>query len=330
MTELLLAVDGGNAKTDLALISAEGELIALARGPGSSPHEHGLEGALDRIEALLVQALDGRAHAPIASADLLLAGVDFPGEVVAARERVEQRGWARHVVVGNDTLALLRTGTDRGWGVAVVCGAGINCLGVGPDGRQAWFPALGDITGDWGGGYDLGLAAIAAAARSEDGRGPATSLEQRVPAHFGVASMLELAEAVHLGRLRKRRFVELAPIVIAEAGSDEVAREIVRRLADEIVAFVRVALARIGPLGEPAEIVLGGGILGARDPLLNGAVDAGLAGLGVPLFTTVVDSPPVVGAALLGLDRVGAPPSAHARLRRELHPDEPLAEVLHG
>jgi N-acetylglucosamine kinase-like BadF-type ATPase len=151
-----------------------------------------------------------------------------------------------------------------------------------------------------------------------------------VPAHFGVASMLELAEAVHLGRLRKRRFVELAPIVIAEAGSDEVAREIVRRLADEIVAFVRVALARIGPLGEPAEIVLGGGILGARDPLLNGAVDAGLAGLGVPLFTTVVDSPPVVGAALLGLDRVGAPPSAHARLRRELHPDEPLAEVLHG
>src|SRR5262249_9819931 len=161
MTELLLAVDGGNAKTDLALVSGEGEVLAFVRGPGSSPHEHGVDGALDRIEALVAEALaiaglsDG-ARPPIATADLLLAGVDFPREVLVARERAERRGWAQRVEVGNDTLALFRAGTDRNWGVAVVCGAGINCLGVGPDGREARFPALGEITGDWGGGYDLG------------------------------------------------------------------------------------------------------------------------------------------------------------------------------
>ena len=80
---------------------------------------------------------------------------------------------------GNDTFAVLRAGTAHGWGVAVVCGAGINCVGVARDGRQVRFPALGSITGDWGGGYDVGLAAVSAAARSEDGRGPRTSLEQR-------------------------------------------------------------------------------------------------------------------------------------------------------
>ena len=90
-------------------------------------------------------------------------------------------GWAARTIVGNDTFAVLRAGTERGWGVAVVCGAGINCVGVAPDGRQARFPALGSITGDWGGGYDVGLAAVSAAARSEDGRGPRTSLEQAVP-----------------------------------------------------------------------------------------------------------------------------------------------------
>ena len=94
---------------------------------------------------------------------------------------------------------MLRAGTERGWGVAVVCGAGINCVGVGPDGRHARFPALGAITGDWGGGFDLGLAALSAAARSEDGRGPRTPLEQAVPAHFGLATPRELAEAIHLG-----------------------------------------------------------------------------------------------------------------------------------
>jgi hypothetical protein len=96
------------------------------------------------------------------------------------------------------------------------------------------------------------------------------------------------------------------------------------------VAFVRVALERIGPLGEPAEVLLGGGILRARDPLLLDAVDAGLAALGVPLTTVVVNAPPVVGAALLALDRLGASASAHERLRRELHPDDRLAEVFHG
>ncbi len=330
MTDVLLAVDGGNAKTDLALVSAEGELRAFVRGPGSSPHEFGVDGALDRIEALLAEALSVAGRPQIAIADLSLAGVDFPHEVTVARERVEQRGWARRVAVGNDTLALLRAGTDRGWGVAVVCGAGINCVGIGPGGRHAWFPALGDITGDWGGGYDLGMAAVSAAARSEDGRGPTTSLARSVPAHFGLDSMLALAEAVHLSTLPKRRFVELAPLVLAEAPSDLVAAGIVRRLADEVVAFARVALARLAPLDEPVDVVLGGGILRSRDPLLLGAIETDLATLGVPLRTTVVDAPPVVGAALLGLDKLGAPPAARERVRRELTPEDRLAEVFHG
>jgi N-acetylglucosamine kinase-like BadF-type ATPase len=328
VTATILAVDGGNAKTDLALVSAEGAVLALVRGPGSSPHEHGLDGALDRIEALLTEAQLTAGARELAIADLSLAGVDFPHEVEKARRRIEQRGWAPRVEVGNDTHALLRAGTDRGWGVAVVCGAGINCAGIGPDGREARFPALGDITGDWGGGYDLGLAAVFAAARSEDGRGPRTSLEQSVAAHFGVPSLLALAEAVHLNRLSKRRFVELAPLVLAEAPQDAVAAELIDRLAQEIVAFVRVALERIGPLAEPADVVLGGGILRARHPQLLGGVEAGLAELQVPLTTRVVDAPPVVGAALLGLDRLGAPDAARDRVRRELAPE--MAEVSHG
>ena len=103
---------------------------------------------------------------------MFLAGVDFPSEEQSLREALEERRIAGHVVVGNDTLALLRAGTERGWGVAVVCGAGINCVGVAPDGRHVRFPALGAITGDWGGGYDVGAAALFAAARCEDGRGP--------------------------------------------------------------------------------------------------------------------------------------------------------------
>lgn len=326
MSGLVLAVDGGNAKTDLALIATDGRVHAFVRGPGSSPHEHGVDGALDRIEALLIEAgVDG----PVAYAELLLAGVDFPSEVETVQRRAQERGWAERVEVANDTFAVLRAGTDRGFGVAVVCGAGINCLGVGPDGRQARFPALGPITGDWGGGQDVGLAAVVAAARSEDGRGPRTVLERAVPAHFGVGTPFGLAEAVHAGSIAQRRFVELAPIVLAEAADDAVAAEIVGRLADEVVTLVRVALARIGPIDD-ADIVLGGGLMQARDPRLLAAIEAGLAELGIHRAPTVVDAPPVVGAALRALDTLGAAPAAYARLRSELTADDRLAEATRG
>jgi len=323
MSALLLAVDGGNAKTDLALVSSDGSLLSLVRGPGSSPHEHGIEGALDRIEALVIEA---GAEGPVAHAELLLAGVDFPSEVRSVQTRARARGWAERVEVANDTYAVLRAGTDRGWGVAVVCGAGINCLGIGPDGREARFPALGEVTGDWGGGQDVGSAAVWSAARSEDGRGPRTSLEELVPGYFGLETPLQLAEAVHTGAIARRRFVELAPIVLGEAASDLVAAGIVARLADEVVALVRVALERIGPIDEPADVVLGGGLMQARNAQLLDAIEDGLAALDVPHSLAVVDAPPVVGAALRALDALGAEPSAHARLRS----DDRLAEVAYG
>jgi len=323
MSVAVLAVDGGNSKTDLALVEADGSVLALVRGPLSSPHHLGVEGCLAVLDGLLERALrdaglatpDGRV-AEVAA--LLMAGVDFPSEEETLREAVAERGWAPRVHVGNDTFAVLRAGTERGWGVAVTCGAGINCVGVAPDGRHARFPALGAITGDWGGGYDLGLAAVSAAARSEDGRGPRTSLERAVPAHFGLTTPSELAEAIHRGRIGQRRMIELAPLVLAEAADDAVAAEIVQRLAAEVVALARVALTRLDLAQEPVEVLLGGGVLQDVDGDLLAAIDAGLREDAPAAAARPTASPAIVGAALLGLDELAVGRDAQERLRREL------------
>jgi N-acetylglucosamine kinase-like BadF-type ATPase len=314
-----IAVDGGNSKTDLALVRDDGEVLAAVRGSLSSPHHLGLDGALEVLEGLRHDAAEtAGTNGTAAIAQLLLAGVDFPAEEARVRDAIAARGWAETTVVGNDTFAVLRAGTERGWGVAVVCGAGINCVGVSSDGRHARFPALGSITGDWGGGYDLGLAAVSAAARSEDGRGPKTSLEHAVPAHFGLRTPLDLAEAVHTGRIPMRRMLELSPLLLAAAEHDEVAAEIVDRLADEVVALARAALLRLEVIDEPAEVLLGGGVLSATDGEVIAAIEQRLQRV-APLATVRrAASPPVVGAALLALDELGADASAQRRLRDEL------------
>jgi N-acetylglucosamine kinase-like BadF-type ATPase len=213
---------------------------------------------------------------------------------------------------------VLRAGTDSGWGVAVVCGAGINCVGVAPDGRQARFPSLGAITGDWGGGYDLGMGALWAAARSEDGRGEKTSLEHAVPAHFGLDTPLELAAAIHTGKIRTRRVVELAPLVLAAADEDPVAAELTERLAGEVVTMARVALERLDLLERPVEVVLGGGVLGGGNGNLLGAIEAGLHAVSPNVSIHPPAAPPIVGAALLALDEVGADPETLTRARAAL------------
>ena len=53
---LVLAVDGGNFKTDLALLDASGVLLSHVRGGGSNPHNLGVEGC---VEVLETRAGDG-------------------------------------------------------------------------------------------------------------------------------------------------------------------------------------------------------------------------------------------------------------------------------
>jgi N-acetylglucosamine kinase-like BadF-type ATPase len=320
---LVLAVDGGNAKTDLALLDPNGGLLSLIRGEGSSTHRLGVEGAVAVLEDLLESALSraglSTRERPVAStAQVLLAGADLPEEQSAVRARLEQLDWSPQLVVDNDTVALLRAGTDRGWGIAIVCGAGINCLGLTADGREVRFPALGPISGDWGGGGDLGLAALVAAARSADGRGPRTVLEQTVPAHFGLETPLEVSRALHLLQLPTARLGELAVVALQAAREDQVAAGIVRRLADEVIAFAHAVLRRLELTRADPDVILGGRILRSVSRTVIETISVGVRELAPDARVVVSRSEPIVGAALLGLDVVAADASAGDRARAEL------------
>ncbi len=233
------------------------------------------------------------------------------------------QGWTRSTLVANDTYAVLRAGLDdrqiagaaRPWGVGVTCGSGINCIGLAPDGRSYRFLALGKITGDWGGGYGIGLEAQYAAVRAADGRGPRTALAELVPAHFGLAEPNDVAVAIHLGEMSSEELAGLTPVVVAAADAgDQVARELVMRQAEEIFLMARSAIRQLDLAG-PVPVVLGGGVLAAGHALLIGQITSLIKAELPAAVVRVVRQAPVVGAALLGLDAAGAPVDAKQRVR---------------
>lgn len=322
----VLAIDAGNSKTDVAVVAADGTVAGTARGGGFQPPRAGTEAAVDvladaveRAFAAAGRALPGAGGAPVARVAACLANADLPVEEQQLTAALAARGWGVTTSVLNDTFAVLRAGLVEDAdpsGVAVVCGAGINCVGMLPDGRTARFPAIGRMSGDWGGGSGLAEEAMWHAARAEDGRGGPTDLARTLPARFGLDSMYALIEALHLKHLPAGSIHDLTPVLFSTAAAgDPVARSLVERLADEVVAMAAVALDRLGLLDDPAPVLLGGSILAARHPDLDDRIRERLASRAPKAVPLVVTAPPVLGAVLLGLDGVDAPVEVHARVR---------------
>ena len=265
---VIVAVDAGGSKTDAVALGLDGSVIAFRRGTGGSPHQEGLQGAVAVVDALIGQVA---GTSPVAHASLFVSGLDLPIEIDEYRTAIADFAWASpSTEVANDLFALLRAGTDEPNAIAVICGTGINAVGVRADGADVRFPALGEISGDWGGGSGIGIAALWHAARDVDGRGPHTELTAAIVAALGVASVGSLIEDLHFGRRATADLAMLTPTVLdaAEAG-DAVARAIVERQAEEIAAFVKACVTRLDLADVALPVVLGGGVIGSHQPMLR-------------------------------------------------------------
>jgi N-acetylglucosamine kinase-like BadF-type ATPase len=316
----VLAVDGGGSKIDAALIRKDGTVLGAARTQVRDADRYGGEEHMNHIvDAVAAACADAKMDLRFPVADLgvyCLAGADLPADDRRIARWLTARGITGMEIVRNDTFAVLRAGTERPWGVSVVCGYGINCSGVSPDGRITRFPSVGMLSGDWGGGTDVGGAGMWHAIRAEDGRGEKTSLATMVPQHFGFTRPRQVLEAMYFGRLDEDRVAELTPTVFraAEEG-DAIARSIVDRQADEVIALAATAIRRLRMTKLDVDVVLGGGIFRNDDEKFFERIRHGLEQVAPAVRVRVLTAPPVIGAALMGLDRLEAPRPARARLR---------------
>jgi N-acetylglucosamine kinase-like BadF-type ATPase len=322
---VVLALDGGSSKTDAVLVAADGTLLGRSRVGPSNHQLIGVDQALDTLGAAIAGALiDAGIEDPpfplVAMGVYCLAGIDLPIDEEYVAPAIALRGWSGTDLLRNDIFAVSRAATTSTWGIGVVCGTGLNCAGIGPDGTTVRFPALAELSGDFApGGSWLGVRALGLALRASDGRGPPTLLSSRVPEHFDAAGAEAVLTAIYTGTLPYDRLYELARVLLdAAAEGDAPSREAANVLADEVVTFAGAAITRLGVQKAEVEVVLGGGIFDTDDADFHRRVSEGIYAVAPRARLLRLDAPPVLGAALLGMDAIGADEDAKARLQSAL------------
>jgi hypothetical protein len=93
---------------------------------------------------------------------------------------------------------------------------------------------------------------------------------------------------------------------------------LIDELADEVVATANAAIKKLRVTTRDVEVILGGGVFRSNDQQLLNRIRTGIARVAPHAVIRKLEAPPVLGAALIGLDAVNATRPARARLRAAL------------
>lgn len=274
---ILIGIDGGGTKTHLVMASADGQILGEERVGQSNIHTTSAASIKTQLRNGIERLFHGARIMTGRRVDVIvagMAGIDHATDIEYAETLVSQAvsgmtGPATQVHVVNDTIIGLYAGVPSGIGICVIGGTGSNCYGRSGKAKESWAGGLGHILADEGSGYDMGLRALMAVVKAEDGRGPATKLSALILKRYGVKKVRDLVPIVYKPDYGKTQIAQIAIDVqeAAEAG-DKVAREIAKGAGAELSALVLAVGKKLFAPTKSVDIVLIGGVL-QHDPFVQ-------------------------------------------------------------
>ena len=304
MTELFLAVDGGQSATISVLASGDGAIRGVGRG---GPIRHHTEPDAEGYARQAIRAAVGKATGVVGEGDTIVrCCLALTGSVAFVEAAVRELVPGAHVVVlESDALAALATGTMGGGGIGLIAGTGTVAVAQGRRGGPVTRGGWGWLLGDEGGGFWIGLEGLRAAARHQDGTGPATRLTEVLPARLGETDVHGVRERLARPDLERAHVAALAEDVdaIAEDG-DAVAMSILDDAARRLSALVLATVDGAEFLEPDERVVVGSG--GVLSSSRVGTRLSRILAEHAPEFRLVVPGmAPVVGAYFLALREHG-------------------------
>ena len=303
-TRLFLGIDGGGSRTRALVIDASGTAVGRGEAGPSNPSHAGWDGLAHAIrESVATSGLKG----PFAGVHAGIAGVasDESRARVCATVVELGIGVPGSVSAGHDLEIALAGGLSGRPGIVLVAGTGSACFGRNAAGDTWQAGGWGHILDDAGGGYWLGLRAIMAAVRADDGREAPTELKDAVLKCTGAGTLREVLARLQDGRLDRAAAAALAPLVVSAAQRrDASAVTIVALGASELATMAGAVAGKIGRSEAAVEIVLAGGV--CADPVYGAAVELAVRKNIPGARFTRPELSPVAGAAILAAIRSGA------------------------
>jgi len=261
-----LGIDGGGTKTKFVMANELGHeseiikvgptsLVAVSQQQAQTNLELGLEKICAQLDDddLVTMAVMG------------LASVDSEAEEDQA-SKIFQPIFSKFPVeqfaVLNDVIPALVNSTEQDNAIVLIAGTGSNCYGENDQGETAKAGGLDYLLTDQGSGYDIGLKVLRAAAKSYDGRGPKTVLEEKLLKHFHVHEFVELKQKIYNPNLNKKQIASLAELLAeALAEKDEVAQMILDWEANELWLMVETVAEKLGLAEKKFELILEGSVV---------------------------------------------------------------------
>ncbi len=306
MPDFILAIDGGQSSTACMVGLTDGTLLSSGHGgpaavPGAAQSVNLMRAALT---ACVNEALDGITPRPHSVRATYLG---LTGGTQAALDILPTLIQTQMILAEGDAAASLACGTYGGPGMAIISGTGCVAYAKNSHGEETVRGGWGYLLGDEGSGFWIGLQAVRAAVRAEDGRGPRTPFTGQVMRQLLVADMREAQHQIYNEQITRPDVARLTLLVMdaAEEG-DEIAGSILDQASRELYSLVE-ATSRAAGLVEDAErvIVASGGVLRPNRPVFR--LLAAQVGHGLPTFRLISPRvPPVAGAFILGMMLAGA------------------------
>jgi N-acetylglucosamine kinase-like BadF-type ATPase len=303
MAGFYLGVDIGNTKSHVLIVDESGQAVGFGTGGPGNHEVLGVEGFRSTLHTVVERAT---TQADLTVADLSgvgfgIAGFDWPSDRSLMAEVIDTLNINAPYNVVNDAMMGLIAGAKQGWGVSVSAGTSSNARGRDRNGRIGRMTGNGAFFGEYGGGLELVMEGVAAISRAWSMRGPETALSQTLIEHVGATSVSDFLEGLARGRYEVR--ATDAPVVFETARTgDPVAQEAIRRIGRGLGDLAVGIIRQLDFETLEFEVVMAGSFY-KGSPLVAQAMAETICPVAPGATLVRLDAPPVVGAALLGMEQ---------------------------
>jgi len=296
-----LGIDQGGTKTDAVIMDSEGNILAKGQSGGACYISSGMEETMSRIWEASEQAIK---EAGISLDDIeivvsCMTGADWDFEYVLLKENLQKLFNGKNVLVYNDCMAGLRSGSDALQSGIIVMGTGGNIGLRNKDGEQFIFGYY--VAGAFQGAGALGRKGIDAVTNAFVGLEEPTSLTAAILKYTGTENPEDLLIKITMGKI-SIEYKSISPIVFEEAAKgDKVSKKLIADMAYHLARHIYVGAERLDINLNEFELVLSGGMFKGKGYQMSDELRKNFADY-PDMKITDGRYEPVVGSGLLGLD----------------------------